>query len=83
LYVKKPQDGCRTDNFGNRPGKSHKDYDYCLDNVENDLRVMNIKRWRKKRLKIEKNGHPSLRRPRFLKDCTAKEQASNINYKEF
>jgi hypothetical protein len=50
--------------------------------VENDLRVMKIKRWRK-RLKIEKNGHPSSRRPRFLKDRRAKEQASNINYKEF
>jgi hypothetical protein len=47
-----------------------------LDDVENDLRVMNFKRWRKKRLKIEKKGHPSLRRPRFLKDRRAKEQAS-------
>jgi hypothetical protein len=45
-----------------------------LDDVENDLRVTKIKRW-KKRLKIEKNGHPSLRRPRFLKDRRAKEQA--------
>jgi hypothetical protein len=42
--------------------------------VENDLRVMKIKRWIEKRLKIQKNGHPSLRRPRFLKDCRAKEQ---------
>jgi hypothetical protein len=43
--------------------------------VKNDLRVMKVKRWRK-RLKIEKTGHPSLRRPRFLKDRGAKEQAS-------
>jgi hypothetical protein len=43
--------------------------------VENELRVMKIKRWREKRLKTEKNGHPSLRRPRFLKDRRAKKQA--------
>jgi hypothetical protein len=30
LYVKKPQDGCWTDNFKNRPGKSHKDYDLYI-----------------------------------------------------
>jgi hypothetical protein len=47
-----------------------------LHDVENDLRVMKIKRWRKKRLKIEKNGHSSLRRPRFLKGRRSKEQAS-------
>jgi hypothetical protein len=45
-----------------------------LDDVENVLRVMKIKRWRK-RLKIKKNGHPSLRRPRILKDLRAKKQA--------
>jgi hypothetical protein len=37
----------------------------------------------KKRLKIEKNGHPSLRRPRFLKNHRAKEQASIIDVSEY
>jgi hypothetical protein len=69
LCVKKPQDGCRTDNSENRPGKSHKDYDLYIAswNVENDLRVMKIKRWQKKKAQNREEWASVIKEAKVLK----------------
>jgi hypothetical protein len=53
LHVKKPQDGCQTDNFGNRPGKSHKDYDLYMA-AWNVLSLYRIGAFRQLKSELEK-----------------------------